>query len=126
MRRNVTALLAIVALMFGLTACSSTPASTDQAGAVKVGGDTVVLDVRTPAEYAEGHLTGATLMDFNAGAVAAAIPTLDPAAEYLVYCRSGNRAGQAIELMKQAGITSVTNLGSLQQAADATGLSIER
>lgn len=86
----------------------------------------IIVDVRTPAEFAAGHLEGAQLIDFNAGEVAAAIPTLDPEAEYLVYCRSGSRSGQAIALMEQAGFTDLTNLGSLEQAAETTGLDIVR
>lgn len=112
---------ALIAGAFGLTACA--PAAVDP---VAVNADTVVLDVRTPAEHAEGHLVGAELLDFNAGAVAAAIPELDPEAEYLVYCRSGNRAGQAVRQLEAAGFSNVTNLGSLEQAAAATGIEIER
>ena len=110
---------AALALLLGLTACGS-PAS----GSVQVGPDATVPDVPTAAEHAAGQLEGAQQLDFNAGDVAAAIPSLDPDAEYLVYCRSGNRSGQAIALMEQAGFTDLTNLGSLEQAADATGLPI--
>lgn len=85
---------------------------------------TIVIDVRTPEEYSAGHLEGARLIDFNGGEVAEVIPHLDPDAKYIVYCRSGNRSGQAIALMEQAGFTNLTNLGSLQQAADATGLPV--
>lgn len=78
----------------------------------------------TPGEYAGGHLEGAELLDFTAGEVAAAIPSLDPEAEYIVYCESGNWAGQAVALTEDAGFTDVTNLGSLERAAQATGLAI--
>ena len=56
------------------------------------------------------------------------IPTLDPEpeAEYLVYCRSGNLAGHAITPIEQAGFTHLTNLDSLKQAAQATGVAITR
>ncbi|MFK4760125.1 rhodanese-like domain-containing protein [Microbacterium sp. ZW T5_45] len=88
--------------------------------------DTIILDVRTPDEYASGHLAGARLLDYAGGEVAAAVPHLDPDADYLLYCRSGNRSGQALELMERAGFTSLTNLGSLADAADAIGLPIVR
>lgn len=114
--------LSAVAVALTLSACTTGPA----ASSVEVAADTIVLDVRTADEYAGGHLEGAELLDFNAGEVAAAIPTLDPEAEYVVYCRSGNRAGQAIKLMEQAGFTNVTNLGSLEQAAAATGIEVVR
>lgn len=123
MRRYITVPLAAAAVLLGLAACSAGP---NAASTVEVGANTVILDVRTAEEYAGGHLEGSQLLDFNSGEVAAAIPTLDPEAEYLVYCRSGNRAGQAIALMEQAGFTNVTNLGSLEQAAQATGNPIVR
>lgn len=119
MRRLLLATLTAAAVAFTVSACAPTAADS-----VEVTADTIVLDVRTADEYAGGHLDGAQLLDFNAGEVNAAIPSLDPEAEYVVYCRSGNRAGQAIKLMEQAGFTNVTNLGSLEQAAAATGIEI--
>lgn len=84
----------------------------------------VVLDVRTPAEYAGGHLRGARLLDFNGGEFAAALPELDPDADYLLYCRSGARSGRAAEILRGAGFGSATNLGSLEEAAETTGIEI--
>ena len=124
MRRSIAISLSAIALLLGLAACSSAPNSVGGANALEVSDETILLDVRTPEEYAAGHLNGAQLLDFNAGDVAAAVPNLDPDAEYLVYCRSGNRSGQAIALMEQAGFTNLTNLGSLEQAAQATKLPI--
>lgn len=86
----------------------------------------VILDVRTPMEFAQGHLEGARLIDFNAGEVDAAIPTLDPEAEYLVYCHAGVRAGMTAARMQLAGFANVTNLGTLEDAAEATGLPVVR
>lgn len=124
MRRTITLTLSAAALLFGLAACSSAPGSASGSDKVQLDSDTILLDVRTPEEYAAGHLDGARLLDFNGGDVAEAIPSLDPDAKYLVYCRSGNRAGQAIALMEGAGFVDLTNLGSLEQAADTTGLAI--
>lgn len=86
----------------------------------------VLLDVRTPEEYAAGHLEGARLIDYLAGDVHAAIPSLDPELGYLVYCRAGHRSGFTVELLEQAGFTNAANLGSLEEAALATGLPIVR
>lgn len=117
MRRFIALLAAGLALTLGLTACAPVEP-------VEVGANTVILDVRTASEFAAGHLDGAQLLDLNAGDVAAAIPTLDRDAEYFVYCKSGNRAGQAVKMMQDAGFTHVTNLGSLNDAAGATGIDI--
>ena len=124
MRRSIVISLSTVALLFVLAGCSASPASAGSGDPVEMGGDTMLLDVRTAEEYASGHLDGAHLLDFNGGDLASAIPSLDPDAEYLVYCRSGNRSGQAIKLMEQAGFTNLTNLGSVDQAARATNLPI--
>ena len=117
MRRLFRFSIAVVALVLGLTGCA-------EEAAPEFGEDAVILDVRTPEEYAAGHLEGAVLLDFNGGQFAAELPNLDPDAEYVVYCRSGNRAGQAVALMEKAGIANAVNLGSLEQAAKATGLAV--
>lgn len=121
MRKIFTIPLA-VALAFGATvsvsACSSTPVAQ-----VEVTEQTVLIDVRTPQEYAEGHLDGAYNLDWSGDftAVAASLP-LD--GEYFLYCRSGNRAGQAEAWMKAQGFTNVVNLGSVAQASQATGIAV--
>ena len=56
-----------------------------------------VIDVRTPAETATGYLEGALLFDIQGSEFNDQLETLDKAANYVVYCRSGNRAGAAIE-----------------------------
>lgn len=123
MRRFVSIVLFSLVALLGFSACGGsdlgTPAST-----VKIGPETAILDVRTESEFNSGHLDGAQLLDFNAGAVVAEIPTMNPDAEYYVYCRSGNRSGQAVALMEQAGFINVTDLGSLERAAEATGIPV--
>lgn len=70
----------------------------------------VTLDVRTPAEFAEGHIEGARLIDFQSGNFESEIAELDKEATYAVYCRSGNRSGQAVAIMHDAGFHNVYNL----------------
>ncbi len=105
------ALLLIVLL--GLTACSSAGATTvspaefqnltQQPGVV-------VLDVRTPAEFAQGHLPDAINMDVESADFPAQIETLDKNATYAVYCRSANRSKVAMEQMSAAGFGNVQDL----------------
>ena len=84
-----------------------------------------VIDVRTPEETSMGYLEGAQLFDIQNPTFMDMLSTLDPAADYYIYCRSGNRAGQAIDIMKQAGFTGeLVNGGSLENAANQTGLSV--
>ena len=72
--------------------------------------DVVLLDVRTPAEFAEGYIEGAQLIDFQSGNFENEISSLDKNATYAVYCRSGNRSGQAVKVMHDAGFHNVYNL----------------
>lgn len=84
-----------------------------------------VIDVRTDAEVATGYLEGAAHMDIQGAEFANQLATLDQSANYYIYCRSGNRAGQAIDYMKSIGFTGVlTNGGSVSDASTQTGLPI--
>ena len=84
-----------------------------------------VIDVRTPAETATGYLEGAKLFDIQGADFNSQLETLDKAANYVVYCRSGNRAGAAIDQMKSAGFSgTLTNAGALADAATLTGLNV--
>lgn len=72
--------------------------------------DTVLLDVRTPAEFASGHLPGAVNVDIKSADFGQQIMALDQAKSYAVYCRSGNRSKAAVTAMQQAGFTKLFDL----------------
>jgi rhodanese-related sulfurtransferase len=101
--------------MFGLTACAEP---------VDMTAVTAVIDVRTAEEFASGHLEGALNIDVQGMDFAAQISELDPNGTYVVYCRSGNRSGQAIEQMKALGFKNLTNGGAVANASSLTGLPI--
>jgi rhodanese-related sulfurtransferase len=84
----------------------------------------ILIDVRTPEEFSAGHVQGARNLDLTGGAFEAALPGLDPGASYVLYCRSGNRSAQAAALMASAGFTTVSDLGSLEDAASQLALPI--
>ncbi|HSP30296.1 MAG TPA: rhodanese-like domain-containing protein [Ilumatobacteraceae bacterium] len=84
----------------------------------------VVLDVRTPEEFAEGHLDGAVLVDFYDADFAEQLATLDTDVPYLVYCRSGNRSGQAMGVMEQLGFSSAADVDGGIVAWSAAGLPV--
>ncbi|MGV3658074.1 MAG: rhodanese-like domain-containing protein [Chitinophagaceae bacterium] len=69
-----------------------------------------VLDVRTKAEFDEGRLPNATLMDVQKDDFKENIKSLDKEKTYLIYCRSGKRSEKALRLMYQAGFTNVYHL----------------
>jgi len=122
---RLAALVAVAALLVG---CSSSPLSpttgptaatapaagssvspADFAAATKLP-DTVILDVRTPQEFAAGHLANAVNVDVEDAGFTSNIATLDQSKTYAVYCRSGNRSKVAMSAMAQAGFTQFYDL----------------
>ncbi len=70
-----------------------------------------ILDVRTAEEIADGYIPGATQIDIYMGQeFMDAIKELDTSKNYYVYCRSGNRSGQACAIMNSVGIENAYNL----------------
>ena len=70
----------------------------------------VTLDVRTPGEFMTGHIQGAQNIDFEGGSFESQIESFDKNGTYAVYCRSGNRSGQAVKVMQDAGFKNIYNL----------------
>ena len=70
----------------------------------------VILDVRTPEEFAEARIEGATLLDFYRADFAERLAELDRDVPYVLYCRSGSRSDQAFALMRELGFTSVQDV----------------
>lgn len=129
MRRALSYAL-ITGSLFTLAACSSstsvsstsTPAQALAPQVESTGA--VVIDVRTPSEFGSGHLNGALNIDVQAADFVAQVGSLDPAGRYLVYCRSGNRSAAAIDIMRSLGFTNLTDLGSVAEASEATGIPV--
>lgn len=108
----VIVLLAIIVLAAG---CSSAALAKDitvaQASELIEGNHgLIILDVRTPEEFQEGHLDGAINIDFKAANFNSEIAKLDTGKPYLVYCRSGKRSAGAMEVMKGAGFREIYNM----------------
>jgi len=127
-RRSAAALVALLAVAaLTVAACGQesesgaaggTPApGAEAASAARTQGATVI-DVRTPEEFAAGHVEGAELIDIKDAGFAERIAALDPATTYVVYCRSGNRSATAATRMRDSGLT-VLDGGSLQDMAGA-------
>jgi rhodanese-related sulfurtransferase len=121
MFRKILQVFILITLVGTLTACSGTQSdnTVNPEGAV-------IIDVRTPQEYASGHLEGSVNIDINAADFEENITALDPIAKYLIYCRSGNRSAQAIERMRGLGFTNMVDLGSIESAATSTGVEVIR
>jgi len=70
----------------------------------------VILDIRTPQEFAEGHLDKARLIDFNSPDFSDKLHQLDPATPYLVHCASGGRSGQSLVQFSELGFSEIYHL----------------
>lgn len=115
----------LLAAGLALSGCASTDSGTTtvEAGAVHRGehvdadtfraslsDDVTILDVRTPQEFAEGHIAGAVNIDVSSPDFAQQVSELDPEGTYAVYCRSGNRSRTAMAVMQDAGLSDVFGL----------------
>lgn len=72
--------------------------------------DAVIIDVRTPGEFQSGKLKGARNIDIMGSGFMAQVQNLPKDKKYYVYCRSGNRSGQACEVMAKMGFQNLNNM----------------
>ena len=73
-------------------------------------GNPVILDVRTPEEYADGHIYDAININLNSPDFKDEINRLDKNFTYVVYCRSGSRSNTARNIMEESGFKHVINM----------------
>lgn len=79
----------------------------------------VLIDVRTPEEFAESHLAGALNIDLASGRFGESVGTLDKSAAYVVYSRSEARAAAAAVRMVELGFEDVLLGGGFRDLVDA-------
>lgn len=70
----------------------------------------VCIDVRTKGEFLNGHIEGSVCIDIQDTSFLSEIQKLDRSKTYFVYCRSGNRSGYAVALMRSMGFDHVYDL----------------
>ena len=84
--------------------------------------DFIILDVRTPQEFADGHIENAINIDFYSETFRDELNQLDKNKTYLIYCRSGVRSGKTHDIMAELEFQKVYNtLGGIL-AWNADGL----
>ncbi len=76
--------------------------------------DALVVDVRTPTEFASGHIVGAQNVDVNGGAFGAALDSVSRGRPVYLYCRSGSRSAKAADSLRAMGFTAVVNSGGFE------------
>lgn len=89
---------------------------------IKAGGQ--LIDVRTPEEFKAGFIDGAVNVPL-ASIQSGQLPTGAKDKKLYLYCRSGNRAGEAQTILEQAGYTNVINLGGLDNVVTLGGKQIK-
>ncbi len=82
--------------------------------------DFVILDVRTPEEFAEEHIEDAINLDFRSETFRDELDKLDKSKPYLVYCRSGGRSRSAVEIVAELNFREAYNMlgGIIQWKAE--------
>jgi rhodanese-related sulfurtransferase len=86
----------------------------------------VLLDVRTPEEFAEGFIAGAVNLDYKADEFEHRLDSLDKSRTYLVYCAAGGRSDKAAKIMKGKGFTSIVTLDGGMNAWAAEGHPVQK
>ena len=101
--------LVTVIALFTLVACASMP-------------EPVWIDVRTVEEYSENHIDGDLNIPLATIDVKTFAASYGKGDEINLYCRSGNRAGQAKEILEAAGFTNVNNMGGIDDVKQLRSL----
>lgn len=107
MKKIFTAILFLL-LISGCSAGSYTDVTVDVAKEMIDSGEVEVLDVRTPEEFAAGHIPGAKLMPLQV--LESMLSELDKDQKYVVVCRSGNRSTEASGILAESGFKNVFNM----------------
>lgn len=128
MRKNVLLMLAMI--MISIAAMAQAPqakqvVSTKVADLLKHNKKLVILDVRTPEEFAQGHVKNAININIRDADALAKIDKLDHKATYLVYCRSKNRSGMAVTHMLEKGFANVYHMTDGITGWTQNGLSLD-
>lgn len=88
--------------------------------------DALIIDVRSPGEFASGHVDGALNVPLDRFAQEHANAAPEKSRQIIVYCHSGARSGQAARFLQQMNYQKVVNGGSPGAVALKTGRSIIR
>lgn len=86
--------------------------------------DLQLIDVRTPGEYADGHLSGAKLIPVQE--IGARLAEIDKRKPVLLYCRTGHRSSSALRILKAHGFANAQHIEGGLGAWQAAGLSLTR
>jgi rhodanese-related sulfurtransferase len=86
----------------------------------------VVIDIRTPEEYKEGHIAGAKLINFRSNAFEPTLEKLDKDQTYLVHCAAGTRSTRSLSTFKRLEFKSIVHLDGGFTAWQKAGKPVEK
>lgn len=92
-------------------AVASISPSAYQSNYVEANARHLLLDVRTPEEFASGHIPGA--VNIPVESLQSRLSEISSDQDIVVYCRSGNRSAQASQILAQAGYSAIYDLGGI-------------
>lgn len=101
--------IVLMSIVLGIAALSAFAAEKGSAAAV-------IVDVRSEAEWNEGHLEGAVLIPYDIIEQGITAVAPDKSTKIYLYCRSGRRTAIAEETLKKSGYGDLVNLGTLENA----------
>jgi rhodanese-related sulfurtransferase len=117
MIKSITQILFLTALLLVTPSCkapnqTNTALLTPKEVASKIASapKTIVVDVRTPEEFAQGHIENAILINWNDSQFEQQIGKLDKSMPTVVYCAVGGRSGKAYSKLKQLGFKEVYDM----------------
>ena len=85
-----------------------------------------VIDVRTPAEFAGGHIKGAQNVDIASPDFQKDLAKLDPTKTYLVHCAAGGRSTRSLGVLNKLGFKSIMHLDGGLNTWKEAGLPLEK
>lgn len=112
--------IGVVFLLLSLGACQNGGSTVDSAVVDAIEQQALVVDVRTAEEYAEGHYPGAINIPHEMIIEGLQERSVSANDIVILYCRGGNRSGQAQVALQSQGFTKAKNAGGLENLLAAT------
>lgn len=106
--KKIIAAFMLLLLITGCSGASYKDVSVDEAKELIDSGEVKVIDVRTPEEFAAGHIPGAKLVPLQV--MESMLSELDQDQKYVVVCRSGNRSTEASGILAENGFKNIYNM----------------
>jgi rhodanese-related sulfurtransferase len=116
--------LAMVAVFCSRASADGALSPTEAATLIKEKKDLQLIDVRTPAEYADGHLAQAKLIPVQE--LESRLGEIDKSKPILLYCRSGHRSGNALKILLDKGYPQAKHVAGGINAWKAAGLPVTK